>query len=134
MSGGEEITSPKTKILLNTYTAYTYEITGELKQKQIVVQSPTSETQIILITDITNDPTIQGYEKLVTQIISTLKFDVENKTNCTSPRPEVCTEECIVNPPYICGSDGKSYCTTCKACANENVEWYEMKDTSCEEK
>lgn len=134
LSGGGEITTPKTKISLNAYTAYTYELTGELRQKNIVIQSPISKTQIILITDITQDPTNQGYEKLVNQILATFKFNEENKISCVSPRPEVCTEECIANPPFICGSDGKSYCTTCQACANKNVEWYEIKETSCEEK
>ena len=71
---------------------------------------------------------------LLPKILSTLKFNEENKINCASPRPEVCTEECIANPPYICGSDGESYCTTCQACANINVEWYEMKNISCGEK
>lgn len=57
----------------------------------------------------------------------------EEKIDCTDPRPEVCTMECIQNPPYICGSDGKSYCTVCQACSNKNVAWYEMKASACEE-
>lgn len=73
-------------------------------------------------------------EVLAEQIISTFTLNEETKVNCTSPRPEVCTEECIVNPPYVCGSDGKSYCTTCQACSNTNVEWYVTQDTACEVK
>lgn len=53
------------------------------------------------------------------------------KVFCKEPRPEVCTMECIVNPPYICGSDGKSYCSTCQACSNPSVEWYIIQDVPC---
>lgn len=53
------------------------------------------------------------------------------KVFCQSPRPEVCTMECIQNPPYICGSDGKSYCTTCQACSDPKVEWYVTQDNPC---
>lgn len=72
---------------------------------------------------------------LFDQILSTFKFTEEKQTqiNCKDPRPEVCTMECIQNPPYICGSDGKSYCTICQACSNKNVAWYEMKNSPCEE-
>lgn len=70
----------------------------------------------------------------IQKILSTFKFNESEKINCTDPRPEVCTEECIVNPPYICGSDGKSYCTTCQACSNTDVEWYITQDTPCGEK
>jgi hypothetical protein len=56
-----------------------------------------------------------------------------NKINCKDPRPEVCTMECIQNPPYICGSDGKSYCTACQACANKEVVWYEIRASACGE-
>ncbi|PIQ72365.1 hypothetical protein COV86_03350 [Candidatus Roizmanbacteria bacterium CG11_big_fil_rev_8_21_14_0_20_35_14] len=55
----------------------------------------------------------------------------QTKIDCKDPRPEVCTMECIENPPYICGSDGKSYCTVCQACSNKNVTWYEMKASAC---
>lgn len=55
----------------------------------------------------------------------------EGKTFCKDPRPEVCTMECIINPPYICGSDGKSYCSECQACANPEVEWYMIQDIPC---
>ncbi len=51
---------------------------------------------------------------------------------CQDPRPEICTMECITNPPYICGSDGKSYCSECQACANPGIEWYVIQDLPCE--
>ena len=53
------------------------------------------------------------------------------KVLCEDPRPQVCTMLCISNPPYICGSDGKSYCSECQACANPKVEWYKVQDESC---
>ena len=56
----------------------------------------------------------------------------EGKVFCPTKRPEVCTMECIQNPPYICGSDGKSYCSTCQACSNKDVAWYTMQATPCE--
>jgi hypothetical protein len=70
------------------------------------------------------------------QILATLHFfeSGSNTSNieCTSPRPEACTLECLANPPYLCGSNGKSYCSTCQACADAEVEWYKFQDTSCE--
>jgi len=54
------------------------------------------------------------------------------KTECKT-RPQACTMECLKNPPYICGSDGKSYCSTCIACANQNVEWYQIQTQACGE-
>mgnify|MGYP001614368891 FL=1 len=70
---------------------------------------------------------------LLCQPCPPLEEENQNKINCKDPRPEVCTMECIENPPYICGSDGKSYCTVCQACSNKNVAWYEMKNSPCEE-
>ena len=72
-------------------------------------------------------------DQVVCQPCPPLEEENQNKINCKDPRPEVCTMECIENPPYICGSDGKSYCTVCQACSNKNVAWYEMKNSPCEE-
>jgi hypothetical protein len=76
-----------------------------------------------------------NYMSLADQILSTFKFTEEKQTkvDCKNPRPEACTMECIQNPPYICGSDGKSYCTVCQACSNKDVVWYEMKASACGE-
>lgn len=137
LSNAIEIIKPKTKVTIKTYEAYSFEISGELMtEKQTVIQSPILDSQIISIVDITKDPTNQGYKDLADKIISTFEFIEikEEKINCISPRPEACTMECIVNPPYICGSDFKSYCTVCQACANKDVEWYEITDTPCKEK
>jgi len=75
-------------------------------------------------------------KEIVLSILSTFKFleekeSVGEKVFCQDPRPEVCTMECITNPPYICGSDGKSYCNVCGACADPEVEWYIVQDTPC---
>lgn len=55
------------------------------------------------------------------------------KTYCQDPRPEMCTLECIQNPPYICGSNDKSFCSVCQACSDKNIDWYETKATPCGE-
>ena len=55
---------------------------------------------------------------------------IGKKVVCSTNRPELCTLECIVNPPYICGSDGKSYCSECQACA-ANVGWYVYQNEKC---
>jgi len=53
------------------------------------------------------------------------------KVFCQEPRPEVCTMECIENPPYICGSDGESYCSECQACSSNKIKWYQFQDLPC---
>lgn len=57
----------------------------------------------------------------------------EERVYCNDPRPEVCTMECIQNPPYICGSDGRSHCSICQACSDRNIAWYEIKTSPCGE-
>jgi hypothetical protein len=122
----------ESSVNISSIEALKYEITFlqngpgfEKGKKHFSVVIPTSEKYLSI------DLVEQKYLDTYNLILSTFKFIEGSKINCVSPRPEVCTEECIVNPPFICGSDGKSYCTTCQACANKNVEWYEMKDTSC---
>lgn len=53
------------------------------------------------------------------------------KTYCKSPRPEVCTLECLLPPPYLCGSNGKSYCSACEACSDTNVDWHQFQNEPC---
>ena len=62
-----------------------------------------------------------------------LEEENPGKINCTNPRPEVCTMECAEPPPYLCGSDGKSYCSACQACSKKNILWYETQDSPCGE-
>lgn len=54
----------------------------------------------------------------------------QEKIECKT-KPQACTMECLKNPPYICGSDDQSYCSTCQACANENVSWYIIQPSPC---
>lgn len=79
----------------------------------------------------TNNPNED--EPFFDKMVSTFRFKEEEKVECPEQRPEVCTEECLVGPPYICGSDKKSYCTTCKACSNEEVDFYTIQYEKCEE-
>ncbi|OGY19076.1 MAG: hypothetical protein A2900_01020 [Candidatus Chisholmbacteria bacterium RIFCSPLOWO2_01_FULL_50_28] len=55
------------------------------------------------------------------------------KVVCKTPRPEVCTQECLTGPPYICGSGGRAHCSPCQACADPNVAWYVLQSTPCGE-
>ncbi len=64
-----------------------------------------------------------------------LQENIEKRVFCPNPpgiRPEVCTMECIQNPPYICGSNGKSYCNACQACSNKSVSWYITQEKPCQ--
>ncbi|OGY16823.1 MAG: hypothetical protein A2785_03595 [Candidatus Chisholmbacteria bacterium RIFCSPHIGHO2_01_FULL_49_18] len=54
-----------------------------------------------------------------------------NRVYCKLQRPQICTQECIASPPYICGSDGKNHCSACQACADPQVEWYMIEDQPC---
>lgn len=74
------------------------------------------------------------------QILSTFKFVDQNnqgtpaggqRVNCPATRPQVCSMLCIQPPPYICGSDGKSYCSECQACSAPGVSWYITQNTPC---
>lgn len=92
---------------------------------------------ILELSATTRDETdIKKGQEIFNQILSTFKFLDSGKTLgekvfCKEPRPEVCTMECILNPPYICGSNGKSYCSVCQACSNSAVEWYVIQDKPC---
>ena len=70
--------------------------------------------------------------EVICQPCPPLEEEKQTKIDCKYPRPEICTMQCIENPPYICGSDSKSYCTVCQACSNPEVDWYEMNDNPCE--
>jgi hypothetical protein len=77
------------------------------------------------------------YSLIPDLMLSTFKFTSQEESRgekvfCPDPRPEVCTMECIANPPYICGSDGKSYCSVCQACSHPEVKWYVFQETGCQ--
>ena len=57
--------------------------------------------------------------------------EASGKTDCPAKRPQVCTMECLQPPPYLCGSDGKSYCSVCQACSNPIVKWYIFQNDPC---
>ena len=71
---------------------------------------------------ITPPPATDSGEKVVSQ-----------KVFCNR-RPQVCTQECLIGPPYICGSDGKAKCSPCQACADPDVDWYVLQSTPCPRK
>jgi hypothetical protein len=82
----------------------------------------------------------EGAQPYIDQILSTFKFvDQSNqitptqgqRVNCPATRAHVCPMLCIQPPPYICGSNGKSYCSDCQACNNPGVTWYVTQDTPC---
>lgn len=79
----------------------------------------------------------EGNARIFNLMLSTFRFlpstssGQGEKIYCKKPRPEVCTMECITNPPYICGSNGKSYCNVCGACADPEVTWYLIQDAPC---
>jgi len=55
----------------------------------------------------------------------------ENRVYCQPQRPQICTQECVASPTYVCGSDGKSHCSACQACADPQVKWYMIEDQPC---
>jgi hypothetical protein len=88
----------------------------------------------------TKDPKDPVIDQTFTQILSTFKFVDQNNqgsqtngqhVNCPATRPQVCSMLCIQPPPYLCGSDGKSYCSECQACSNTGVSWYVTQDSPC---
>jgi hypothetical protein len=78
----------------------------------------------------TSSPQNQQEQTSTEGAVPNRKLD-KNRTYCKSPRPQVCTQECLIGPPFICGSDGKTYCTVCQACSNPNVAWYVLQDEPC---
>jgi hypothetical protein len=81
-------------------------------------------------------------KNIMNQILSTFKFLDQNNQgsltgqhiNCPATRSQtqMCPLMCAKPPPYLCGSDGQSYCSACHACRNAGVSWYVMQDTPCE--
>ena len=73
--------------------------------------------------------------QIIDQLLETINFTKKTQPSevvtCTSPRPKYCTKECLTNPPYLCGSNGKSYCSSCQACADTEVDWYRTQDNPC---
>lgn len=109
------------------------ELQGNELDTQILLKTKISGNNIFMIKLTEYDKADKEMLSVYNQILSTFKFTDYNQTkiNCTNPRPQVCSMLCIQPPPYICGSDGKSYCSTCQACGNPNIAWYQMSTTPC---
>lgn len=73
----------------------------------------------------------ETFDEVLASFVFTEQPVLGKEVNCSEPRPEFCTQECIVNPPFICGSDDKSYCSICSACSNLEVESYTFQDGEC---
>lgn len=68
-----KILEPKKEITINGINGYTYTSQGLGTFQNIFLQSPDG-TCTVEITNATNDPTNQGYQKTVDKILSTFKF------------------------------------------------------------
>lgn len=68
-----EIIKPMEEITINGINGYTYTIQGLGIFQSIFLQSP-DETCTVEITNATNDPTNQGYQKTIDKIFLTFKF------------------------------------------------------------
>lgn len=80
----------------------------------------------------TSSPQYQEEQKLSTESSTPEKKADQQRVYCKS-RPQICTQECLVGPPYICGSDGKFHCSPCQACADSHVQWYVLQEEPCSE-
>jgi hypothetical protein len=139
---GKAITSiieenrPKKEIVIGKKTgkfAYLEEM-GKIKY----IYLPLNKEMLLIRARVNfNEPKNQEIPDITSEIISTLEFLEDSGSGriyCKEPRPDGCTMECLQNPPYICGSNEKSYCTTCQACSDREVEWYVIQDKPCREK
>jgi len=142
-SGGAHTTVPPNAVLSETKSVI---IAGQEATKE-VYEKPYGEEGLLEWIKFSNElkvgqiavykhGKVREHLDILNLMLSTFKFLEEKesageKVFCKDPRPEVCTMECIQNPPYICGSDGKSYCSTCQACSNPKVEWYVIQDKPC---
>ncbi|HSX48944.1 MAG TPA: hypothetical protein VLE44_01680 [Candidatus Saccharimonadales bacterium] len=73
-NGVVSVSEGKKATTLNGYSGFTYTITGLGTQRNIILQSPLSQTNFVQINNSTADPTNQGFETVVNQILSTFKF------------------------------------------------------------
>lgn len=103
---------------------YQSEITLVLPEEELLkpteeIGTPSSE---VIIDPVIGTPSAESDQDI----------KLEEKILCPTSKPELCTLECMINPPYLCGSDGKSYCSECQACAN-GVEWFAYQNLPCDE-
>ncbi len=89
-----------------------------------------------------NKNVLDADQPILGQILSTFTFTGnqvskpadKNQTivNCSAnSRQQICSMMCSKPPPYVCGSNGRSYCTACQACQESSVLWYWISNTPC---
>jgi hypothetical protein len=137
----QKLSEPCQQLIENPKTINLGSVIGYIGNPSSDAGDPSKFVQVLCISKPGIDLYIRANEDhsiYADQILSTFEFldEVEQglkggKVFCQEPRPELCTLECIVNPPYICGSGGKSYCTTCQVCSNLTVQWYTIQDQPC---
>ena len=52
----------------------------------------------------------------------TSQIDVEDRVYCSEPRPDVCAT--VYDP--VCASNGKTYSSSCNACADRTVDYSDV--------
>lgn len=95
------------------------------------VQLSTGDFLVISKSDATPGSFDDQFEEILNSFVFVDVLVKGQSVDCSQPRPEFCTEECIANPPYICGDNGKSYCSVCSACSDTKVASYTYQDTQC---
>jgi hypothetical protein len=68
------VSEGKKSVSLNSYSGFTYTITGLGTQRNTILQSPFSPMSFVQIINSTQDPTNKGFDAEVNQVLATFKF------------------------------------------------------------